>query len=84
MVGIGMKPFCTCSLSVLMYYGLKGVLEVVVGHNLFVDQSFFLMSVKFPFSASNILGYITQILELREVGGIVGKSVVKLVDCFVV
>ena len=64
---------------------MEGVWEVVVGHNLFVDQSFFfLMSVKFPFGAFNILGYITQILELREVGGIVGKSVVKLVDCFVV
>ena len=64
---------------------MKGVLEVVVSHNLFVDQSFFfLMSVKLPFSAFNISGYIAQILELREVGGIVGKSVVKLVDCFVV
>ena len=64
---------------------MEGVLEVVVGHNLFVDQSFFfLMSVEFPFNAFNILGYITQILKLREVGGIVGKSAVKLVDCFVV
>ena len=59
--------------------------KVFWSHNLFVDQSFFfLMSVKFPFSAFNNSGYITQILELREVGGIVGKSVVKLVDCFVV
>ena len=73
------------SLSVLVYYGLEGILEVVVGHNLFVDQSFFfLMSVKFVFNTFDILGYITQILESREVGGIVGKSVVELIDCFVV
>ena len=64
---------------------MEGVLEVVVSHNLFVDQSFFfLVLVEFPFSAFNISGYIAQMLELREVGGIVGKSVVKLVDCFVV
>ena len=80
-----MKPFGTCSLSILMHNGLESVSKIVIVHDTFVELSFFfLMSVELPFNMFDVLGYVTKVLELSDLGGVVGKGEVEFVDRLVV